>query len=180
MHIAKGRDRMVLVVPEIGLVFKLAFIHCLLVARRLFSLYRSGHSEYIKIIWRWTIEERGGITNSLLGGIHENWSEYRFYQRTHNHFVQPTYFSLFGIINIQKYGNMCTTEDGDELVAFWKELRTLTADEVYADPHHFQNPLNYCMHDTHVRMTDYGNTAVQQVLKVYGDILAEDLHPPHH
>lgn len=178
MNIAKGRDRMVIVAPKLGVVIKIAFIHCVIVVRQLFGFYRSDDREYIKILWKRTIEERGGITNSLFGGIYANWTEYRFYQRTHNHFVQPTYFSLFGIINIQKYGVMCTTEDSDELVAFWNEVRVLTQDEAYVEPHHFKDPLNFCMHGTHVRMVDYGNKKVQGVLEIYGDILAENLHYP--
>ena len=180
MHFAKGRDRMVVIIPKIGVAIKIAFIHFIMVVRQILSFSLSGDWEYIKKLWDRELEERGGFRNSLFGGIHANWSERKFYRETHNHFVQPTYFSFLGLINIQKCGKMCTVEDGDELMAFWTELRMITKDEVYVDPHHFQNPLNYCMHDTHVRMTDYGNTAVQQVLKVYGDMLAENLHPPHH
>lgn len=180
MNIAKGRDRIVIVIPEIGIVIKIIFVHAVMVTQQLYRYAKEREWKRMRALWLRDIEKRGGFINSLFGGWYANWNEYLFYRRTHNHFVQPTYFSLFGLINIQKYGEMCTTEDGDELVAFWDELRALTANEVYADPHHFQNPLNYCMHDTHVRMTDYGNKKVQKVLEVYGDMLAEGLHPPHH
>lgn len=179
MHLAYGRERIVGVIPEIGIVVKFPFIHATTAARQLIEYARNREWKRMRVLWRRSIDERNGFWNLLFGGIYANWREYRFYQDTHNQFVQPTYFSLWGFLNIQQYGKMCTVEDGDELVAFWNELRALTQDEVYADPHHFQNPENYCMHDTHVRMTDYGNKKVQEVLNHFGNKLAEKLHPPH-
>lgn len=180
MNIAKGRDRIVVIIPELGIVIKFPFIHLIMVAKQIYGYMKECEWKRMYTLWQRDVEDREGFANSLFGGIHANWLEGMFYQETHNHFLQPTYFSFLGLINIQKCGTMCTIEDGEELLAFWTELRMITKDEVYVDPHHFQNPLNYCMHDTHVRMTDYGNTAVQRVLKVYGDMLAENLHPPHH
>lgn len=180
MNIAKGRDRIVIVIPELGIVIKFPFIHFIMVVRQIYGYIKEREWKRMCALWQRGVEDREGFVNSLFGGIYANWLEGTFYRETHNHFVQPTYFSFLGLINIQEWGNMCTVEDGDELMEFWTELRMITKDEVYVDPHHFQNPENYCMHDTHVRMTDYGNTTVQKVLKVYGDILAENLHPPHH
>lgn len=180
MNIAKGRDRIVLVYPKRGIVFKILLVHFITVVQQIFRYAKEGNWGKIKEHWKEDVEKRGSFSNSLFGGIRANWTEFVFYQRTHNCFVQPTYFSLFGIINIQKYGEVCTIKELEEPLTFWNELRALTKGEADIETHHFKDPLNFCMHGTHVRMIDYGNKKVQRVLGTYGDILAEKLHPPHY
>lgn len=47
-------------------------------------------------------EVRGTFSEFLFAGIMTNWNEYRFYRRTKNPFLMPSYFSLFGLFNIQR------------------------------------------------------------------------------
>ncbi|MDO8512509.1 MAG: hypothetical protein Q7S57_04505 [bacterium] len=118
-----------------------------------------------------------GLKWALFHGIACNWREYRFYSRTKHPFLQPTYFSFFGTVNIQKYGRPVRIPFEDEYNRdkwwtrmFWMPVLGITNGEVIRDGHHFLNPENFCQ-DIFGRpkIVDYGLPRTQEIIKKWGE-----------
>jgi len=133
---------------------------------------------YIKTFWnngRWALKNgywRGWCRGVSLGnprwcladGFFSNWREFWFFITTRHPFVQPTYFSLFGAINIQRKGKECSLNDTD----LWCQLMDLADKAVQKDEHHFDHPANFCLEDGRLTMSDYGSPACIEVIRAYG------------
>jgi len=96
-----------------------------------------------------------------------NLRESVFYLRTRHPFLQPTYFSLLGLVNFQRYDGICVIKSGG-----WKQFMTLTDQEVmlkYHDGHHFQpGNGNFSLRDGQLRIHDYGSLKTQKVINAWG------------
>jgi hypothetical protein len=88
----------------------------------------------------------------LFGGIMANWNEYVFYKQTKNVFVMPTYFSLFGLVNIQKRGYE---------IVFWQEKdvwmyicdNSLNQQQPFCHSHSFNQVENFCLDNGNMTVT---------------------------
>jgi hypothetical protein len=91
-----------------------------------------------------------------------NWREYTFFLKTRDPFLQPTYFSFFGLFNIAKYGQPVKLNEGE----LRKRMIGLFSAVVYEeDWHHFKNRSNFCeSRKGDLRTVDYGSTVTQQVI----------------
>lgn len=166
MKIRKGRNRIVLVLPSIGIAIKLPIIHLLIAIRQIMrDLWRLNFKQ-IRRDMAITIDCSGYIAyrNFMLGGIAANWREFIFFYKTKNIFLQPTYFSLFGLVNIQKHGKLCTMK----WRTFTNQIRKITNNEIGYAEHHFTNPKNFCFHKGHLRILDYGSLDTQRVIVTHG------------
>lgn len=164
MQIKKGNDRIVILLPSLGIAIKLPAIHlwraiCLFCGR-----IKNGKWKRLKRDWKWPIEAPWGFKKFLFRGFVVNWRELRFYSQTRNPLLQPTYFSLFGLFNIQKAGEPCQLES----INLWCQLREITDNAVDADKHHFSNPRNFCFNNGTLRMLDYGSRQSQEVILKFG------------
>jgi len=183
MQIKKGRDRIVLILPFFGIVIKLPISHPISVIKFFFFLIKDRKS-FIKdgikrIFFRFFTSRIGyGVGNfkdAMFGGMYSNWLEYLFWKRTKNPFLKPTYFSLFGLLNIQKYGKLCELE----YIDFWFQLRELTKENVYDNPHHFSNPKNFTLENGKLQLVDYGSVRVYRVIAKYGRKIATEFNPDY-
>jgi hypothetical protein len=111
----------------------------------------------------------GNIRYTLLNGTYQNWQEYRLWQRTRSSFLEPTFFSLLGLINVQKYGDQFTGISDD---ALWSQLLELSDQAVWSNVHHFANPENFSFRDETIRMLDYGGRGVEEVVVQHGEHIA--------
>jgi len=118
------------------------------------------------------------IANLFLDGIMANYQERKFYRQTKNVFVMPTYFSLFGLINIQ--------EKGDS-VSFWKDsdVKKYIIDnsqnefQPFCDSHALMDVNNFCLDRVgRLRMLDYGSRFVAPFLEINGQALYENFRIP--
>jgi len=91
----------------------------------------------------------------LWGGVMANWNEFIFFVKTRNKFLLPTYFSFFGLVNIQKKGEVLDWEEGDFFVFLQKNSKK--RDQLFVDAHSFDNPKNFCIDDGRLKMIDYGS-----------------------
>lgn len=91
----------------------------------------------------------------VLGGLMANWNEFIFWLKTRNKFLLPTYFSFFGLINIQKKGEVLIWEEGDFFVFLQRNSKE--KDQVFVDSHSFDNPQNFCIDNGKLKMIDYGS-----------------------
>jgi len=173
MKIKKGTTRIAWLIPFFGIVIKFPVIK----PKEFFICLRDGFRnwEYMKIQLRAPIG-RGipKFKDCLFWGIKCNWQEFCFYIRTRNIFLQPTYFSLFGLVNIQRLGKPCkfTTTD------LWCQLHELTNGKVWAHSHHFAEPDNFCFDGT-LRIVDYGDKRTQGVVSECGLKIVNEFDPTY-
>lgn len=174
VKICKGYTRIVVVLPSIRIAVKLPRFYIWNAIRTMFWLVFK-HRRWRRI-WQFTFchpEMWGTIPHFLLGGIHANWLEFVFYVKTRNPFLQPTYFSFFGLLNIQKAGKECTLE----LVDVWCNLQEITNMGCFPDGHAFANPANFSLEDGKLRMFDYGSVGTCEVISKYGDKMFQEFDP---
>lgn len=113
----------------------------------------------------------------LLAGIMANLQEWRFYRKTKNIFVMPTYFSFLGIINIQKRGSrICFWDDVGVRCYIHKNCQNSL--QLFCDGHTLSNIDNFCLDGKNFRMVDYGSRYIESFLEVNGKNLYENFKIP--
>lgn len=179
MPIKSGTARLAICLPSLGFVVKLPipkpiqFFKCLKgyiwMARKL-----NDWSKVKRALW---LDEEndtvGNIRYTLLNGTYQNWNEYRLWKRTHSPFLEPTYFSLFGLVNIQRYGKELDVSD----VTLWSQILDLSEETAWSNSHHFANPANFSFRDGTIRMFDYGGRGVEEVIIKYGESIVQNFDP---
>jgi hypothetical protein len=111
-----------------------------------------------------------GPKQLLFKGMYENRSEYVFYSQYKSNFLLPTYFSFFGLFNIQKIGKKFEFKNEKEkYLSFWRQMLNVTSREATKDGHHFSNPKNFCEENGKLKIMDYGSPYTQEVLEKYGE-----------
>lgn len=113
----------------------------------------------------------------LLGGIMANYHERQFYKRTKNPFVMPTYFSFFGLFNIQKRGKKI---DFWDMYGIWGYVyhNSQNPNQPFCDGHTLADPKNYCTDNGKLKLVDYGNRQVAEFLKINGENLYNNFKLP--
>lgn len=173
MKIFKGKKRIVITLPRLGVVLKFPIIHALETLQTLLSLV--GHKSernFVKAFLKGDSSE-GSITSfrgRMFGGILENWRERSLFKETKNVFLQETYFSFLGFCNIQKIAIPLEYRPSE----FSKQMCILTDNEVFKDPHHFFGYSNFCIENGKLKILDYGGFHCHEVIKKYGTKLHEE------
>ena len=165
MKIIKGSDRIVFVFQKIAV--KLPRIH-------FFSflslfLYHVKHGNLLKYL-NYQPKVYGSARRLLFRGLIHNWNEFYFYLKSHSDILLPTYFSLFGFVNIQKKGEKFEMKEGD----LWIQILKLKNKECWIDGHTFSNVDNFCKENYKIKMIDYGDPDVYCLLKKYGNAIHDD------
>lgn len=160
MKISRGTSRTVLIFENF--VIKLPRIYFW---RTMKNVYRSIRRGYFIKSLGWSIYSSMSPKRLLFKGFLDNWREFTYCRELRSPFLQPTYFSLLGLFNIQKVGEKLTVKQVD----LWCQLYEMTSGEVFADSHTFANPDNFCQENERLKMLDYGNARIYEVLKKYGD-----------
>ena len=106
----------------------------------------------------------------LLAGIMANWQEFLFTIFCWNNFIQPTYFSLFGLINIEKRGDKINFWNSDDLFEYISK-NSLSEKQLHCDSHVFSNIENFSMDGNHLKIHDYGSRNIQEFLILNGERL---------
>ncbi len=109
----------------------------------------------------------------LFKGVVDNWKEYRFYRETRHPFLQPTYISLLGLVNIQKAGQPLGAAGKD----IWHQFFELTDGAVVSDGHHFENPDNFSLTEDGLRILDYGGRDTQNLVREFGSKILNEFDP---
>lgn len=175
MQFKKGADRVVVIFPFLRIAVKFPIIRLWLAIRLLYRDIKSGKWERLSKDWSWPIEVRGGFKGLLLRGLAANWGEFLFYWQTRNPFVQPTYFSFFGLFNVQRADEPCRLKEDN----LWCQLYELTNGQVFDDSHHFAEPRNFCFSNGKLRMLDYGSRKSRGVIARHGAMIVECFNPAY-
>jgi hypothetical protein len=160
MKIRKGVNRTVIIFPRLKLAFKFP------------AFFRILNLPIKKIAIR-----------ILKSTINENYKEYKFYQKTKFSFLQPTYFSLFGLVNIQLAGKSIHADHNyvyyQAMYILLNNLDLQTYMKIVGkfNTHNFANR-NFCDADDNVRLVDYSNGSCdknfQTNLMIYGPLIFEN------
>lgn len=115
-------------------------------------------------------EQEGFPTFCLLAGIMANLQEFCFSLSYRNNFIMPTYFSFFGLINIQKKGDKIGFWSSDDV---WNYVckNSLHQNQPHCDSHVFSNIDNFCLDGRHLKICDYGSRQIQEFLILNGERL---------
>lgn len=160
MQIKKGQNRIVFIFPRIGIVVKIPIIHFIAVSRLFMRRIKERDWKFLKQELIWSIDGLPGYKRLLLKGIFDNWREFWFYLRTRHPFLQPTYFSFLGLIDIQPLGDLLNISIDD----FRNQLYEITKGAIDDDGHHFNVLRNFCFVENKLKILDYGDPRTQKVV----------------
>jgi len=170
MEIKRGKNRLVLTLPFLGLVLKLAWSN--------FRYYRIGEKAKCESILHYPLSEVWwAIRISVilwLEGVIVNWHERVYYKKTKHPILQPTHFSFFGIFNIQTFGRPLVMHPD----IFSKEISRIIGSYVMQDKHHFVFPHHFSRDGERLQMNDYGGIRTRAVLDKRADELYENFQLP--
>lgn len=136
----------------------------------------SGRELMGRILQKRPFYETAHLIDSVRGllftGIVHNWCEFWFCVK-HGYpvYVAPTFFSFFGLFNIQKYGKRLDVD----LWKFRLAIDEITQKNSGKNAHVFYRPVNFCEIDGHVQCVDYGSHRTQEVLLKYGERIYNEL-----
>ncbi len=170
----KGTNRYVFLFPSLGVVVKVPLIQVRTAFLSLKLIVQGRELARLRNEWKRPVEDGLGIRGLLCLGFVANWSEYLFSRETQNPFLQPTYVSFLGLLNIQKF------EESDEITdwqSIWSQLLDLTERQVLIDSHHFTNPFNFCLKNGRLVMVDYGGKKCREVIARWGEKIHREFDP---
>jgi len=122
----------------------------------------------MKIIVPKFYEMNGTVAMRLFGGIMANYQEWRFYRKTKNIFVMPTYFSLFWLLNIQKKGKEIDFWNGTQIYHYMYN-NSQNHYQPFCDMHVLTEKENFCLDNGHLRIVDYGSRRIGPFLEINGE-----------
>lgn len=177
MTFKKGSNRVVFVFPSLGIAIKFPFIHLF---ETIYTVIK--HIIHLRFSHIWVEafisadnEVCWGYRRALFYGIIVNWREFLFFRRERSSFLLPTYFSFFGLFNVQKAGESCLISGMD----LWLQFLEFTERGVLEAGHHFQNPENFCINNGELKILDYGDKNTQLVVTKYGKKIQESFDPAY-
>lgn len=158
---SKGNNRIVVCIGFLGIALKFPRIR---LRQGLKCLVDDilGHNNKLRREWDFAVNSKGSIMSFLFRGIRDNWSEYRFYKEIRHPLLQPTYFSLLGLVNVQRASSLY---DIDLFYQFYE----IIGEKVFEDSHHFHNPRNFSFEGGRLRIHDYGNPRTQKLIREHGE-----------
>ncbi len=174
MHIAHGKDRCVLVLPALGIVVKFPIIR---LWRALCYVVRDSKNRRWKslfyCLFTWNPDSHYLVSGMILKGIMSNVRERGLWKKTRNPFLQPTPFSVLGLLNIQRYGKPLECNPID----LWSQVADMTRKEAHRNSHQFSEPENYALVDGRLRILDYGGHGSTWVVVRYGRRIVDGFDP---
>ena len=115
---------------------------------------------------------------ALTRGISENLRE-RDLSKTEMDILVPTRASILGLVNIQDTARDVDIKNNEIYEAFWKRLVSLPdirdEDEriIRAGGHTLPQSKNYGLHEGTIKLRDYGERDLKELLTKYGHLLRE-------
>ena len=184
MEVHSGTTRIAICFPKLGFVLKFphknpikGFIGHLRIFNRI-KVYNKKRAEAgIKTLdtFKWRAKYLWVDTKwaYYYSGFRANLFECCVYWTTFSPFLEPTYFSFFGLCNIQRYAKPLDMDSNHH----WEQLYDIIERDIYSNGHHFGDPKNFSYDGTCIRMLDYGSHGIRDVVKKYGKQLAKELDP---
>jgi hypothetical protein len=167
VEIKRGHYRIVLVFKNFVIKFpRIYFWSAIRIA--IWAHYRGKEAR--SMVWKISnYNHELTIPKFLLKGIIDNWHECLYFKKTRSAFLVPTYFTFFGLFNIQAralpwdYNNL----------NHYGLLYDLTRGEVSKCGHDFEDEKNFGIHKNRLKMLDYGSEKTQKILEKYSKQIEE-------
>lgn len=180
-HVSKGESRIVIAIPAFGFVIKCARVP-LWPFKSLYSDVVGMGKEILpnpdpkvrKIYWEFVRVSIKRCLRRFFKGIAENWNERTYYKHTDaltRLFLQPTHLSVFGIANIQRYGEPAKEESGR---AIYRTFYKVAGQALVHDSHHWTHAWNFHHAADGPKALDYGNRSTQKVISDFGFAMYRD------
>lgn len=166
MEVKKGTQRIVVRFPDQGIVFKFARIR-VYVALKCFlrDAFKRRRWNMLRMRLRYPIGTLYGFRDMLFGGLVSNAMEFVFYATTRHGLAQPTYFTLFGLVNVMRYAKPCDLNSD----VCMKVANIAGRRAVEEDLHHLAFPRNYTIDGGTPRLLDYGSPEARTFIRKHGD-----------
>jgi hypothetical protein len=179
MEIKAGTSRIVLLIPTLKIAVKFANPYIWQAVKTTYGFFAQiptkapqDWARWFKIHWTYNPKRQIlSIPQMLFQGVFENWSEFWFCQQARNPMAQPTYFSFFGLINIQAISKPCMVNER-EFRQYMEHF--LGSKEFYSDSHHFSRLKNFGLRHGRLIMVDYGTRQTQDVLRKHGTRMSQE------
>ncbi len=169
MQIKFGTSRIVLLIPQLGVALKFPRLY---IREMLVEVY-FGYLKRRRFKELWSFMKAspdtiGSFRYLIFHGLLCNLSEFWFYVKTRNTLAWPTYFSFFGICNIQKLGKI---PPFDEAWFIYNLILSIGRGDI-RDNHCFSNVSNFTISkDDGLYFLDYASPNCQLVMQKYEDEL---------
>lgn len=107
------------------------------------------------------------VPMNLFAGIMANWNEFTLYRQAKNSFLVPTYFSLFGLLNIQKKVDAITFWKGSDI---WLYIcrNSQNINQPFCSSHTFAEIENFGLDEGYLKILDYGSRQSNSFLEANG------------
>ena len=179
MIFSAGDYRFVVAFPVLGIVIKLPIIrgsviwyHLTQIATHIWKGQWSLLRKRMEMYREMTVHHHFTLKSAIGKGIVDNWNERQFYKHNNLLFrilLQPTYCSLFGLVNIQKYGQpLPETENYEAFMEWWAKWYNIAGQGLIRDAHHFENTGNFHNDAGQIKFLDYGGVRTREVIDQYG------------
>jgi hypothetical protein len=191
---AKGDNRLVLAIPSLGVAFKFPRIRVwdalnILwwgIKRHFYAPSPRGRREPFSVFLRrqfieYSVESNWTFKSSLGRGITDNWRERRYYKHASplgRLLLQPTYLSILGLVNVQKYGKPVGRPEDDVGVPLYHAFFKIAGQALIRDGHHWVSAANFHLDNGSIRVLDYGNLKTQAILDEFGLEFLRRFVPP--
>jgi len=175
-YVARGRHRIVIVIPSARIALKVPRVWwrapIYFLQNDIFSVGKGIFSQppEKRLLYYWYVGRSfHRCLEALFGGVWDNWRERNFYKYTDaltRLFLQPTYFSFLGLVNIQRYGKPVDVEDSEAVaLAFFAVARQAL---VHDDEHHWEQGANFHIAGDGPKILDYGSPRTQKIVQEWG------------
>jgi hypothetical protein len=171
----RGSERIVLQIVGLeSIVFKFPIIKIFKAIKTLKFYYRQNDFLHLlkKDLLRTRNYENSGLefaSKDLLFGVIQNMREFTYFLKNHKaDYLAPTYFSLLGLVNIQRYAKPITA-NRDKFVI---ETKRVIGKAAYGY-HIFRKPENFGRLKEKIVCVDYGNKNTGPLLDRFGERLNE-------
>ena len=126
-----------------------------------------------KLIDKWICPSFSFFFKWFLRGLWCNWSEFVFYLFHPNiKILMPTYFSLFGLINIQRRGMIIKKTDR---YIFYQIYKISGHDpDINKDVHLFGEHRNFCSENGRLKIVDYAGELTQKIILKHGEKISRE------
>ena len=174
-YVSRGQNRIVIVIPSLGIAIK-----CVRLQKRYLVSFRRDVSIYAKemlptsdpktkaVYWESVRHSFWRNLCHTFRGIGDNWRERSFYKHadaSYGPLLQPTFFSFFGLVNVQKYGKPADEKDSDPI---YHAFFPVAGQDLIRDGHHWNNAGNFHLAGDGPKLLDYGNPMTQWIVRKYG------------
>ncbi len=174
-QVSKGQSRVVVAIPSWGIAIKFARIRSKVVTAYFQDvsyytreMYPNPDPAVRALFWEtMTLASRRCIRQTF-GGIIDNWNERSLYKHTntlHRLVLQPTYLSVCGLVNIQRYGKPGDVSESESIFyAFYR----IAGQALVHDSHHWIKAANFHLTPDGPKLLDYGSEETQKIVSNHG------------